>query len=90
MKFKSATAMPHGGIEVHYEASHSTPGREGTTYAFDVTLKLLPNGTATVAVDMGTVEKPTAEEAIAKMSEWFQRAAEALKKKPTGNIPLFD
>ncbi len=80
-----------GTVVATYQASHSTPGREGTTLTFDVHLRVSGDGTASVSVDLGPAHAPGVPQGLNQMAVWLQRASLALQNLPpqTASLPLF-
>lgn len=80
-------------LVAEYTGYHSpNTGRDSTTLDFKVIVRINERCTEnrfSVSVDLGRYEAETVEKALAKMSEWLQRASEALKAEQEGSIPLF-
>ena len=74
-----------------YKVFHSTPGREGTTLDFTVTLSQVhPLNTKFVAkVHFDNCEGDSPAEALKRLGGWCARAAEAIEKADPGfSIPV--
>ena len=72
-----------------YRATHTTPGREGTTLDFTVTVRAF-NGLTTADIDFGSVPKgDTTEDALSTLGDWLQRAADAINQRQRDTYPQF-
>lgn len=80
-------------LVAEYTGYHSpNTGRDSTTLDFKVIVKVnerCAENKFSVSVDLGFYGAESVEKALAKMSEWLQRASEALKAEQEGSIPLF-
>lgn len=83
-------------LDAKYKFVHNTPGRDGTSFDFDVSLQIdttkyathYPNGSPqetkpiSITLEFGELKTKTIEDAFAKLSEWCARAATALHHAP--------
>jgi len=77
-------------LTASYSFTHTTPGREGTQYEFQVDLKLDHRGVkGSLLIDHKAPAK-TVDAAFDKLAELLQRAADAIKNRPkaTHQLPI--
>ena len=75
-------------LTASYSFTHTTPGREGTQYEFQVDLKLDHRGVKGSLLINHAAPAKTVEAAFDKLAELLQRAADAIRDRPTATHQL--
>lgn len=77
------------GFRATYEASHSTPGREGTTLKEEIIMDVYPGRPTSLSMSIPECEAPTPDEALARLSGWLRRLADGIDNRGASvSLPL--
>lgn len=87
LTLQKADQIHSGLVRLDYIASHSTPGRDGTTLAAEVHLKVMDKQTECVLM-MPDATGATPKEALEKMCSYLERLKEAIENRKDTWLPI--
>ena len=87
LTLKKADQIHSGLVRFDYVVSHSTPGRDGTTLAAELHLKVMANQTECVLM-VPDCSAATPKEALEKMCAWLERLKTGIETRKETWLPI--